>query len=113
MALNFDPSNLTVKEALTHLQGLNLEDLKDLLDAELAGNHRTSLLAEITRQMDLRLEAGEDNDATVDIQEDSVEEENGVRVVTISAYQWNHLRVEARRLWSRASDGSGSYYREV
>ena len=82
------------------------------LDAELGGKHRTSLLAEITRQMDLRLEADEDEDATVDIQEDAVEEDDGVKVVTISAYQWNHLRVGARRLWTRASDGSGSFYKE-
>jgi hypothetical protein len=110
MALNFNPSDLTVKEASSRMGDMPLEDLKEALDAELAGKHRTSLLSEITRQMDLRLEAGEDEAAVV--QEAAVEEEGGTKVETISAYQWNHLRVGARRLWTRASDGSGSFYKE-
>jgi len=112
MALEFDPSEMTVKAATAELSGLSIEDLKEVLEAELAGKHRSSLMAEVTRQIDLQLESDESlSEPTVDVKEEDVEEDDGVSVVSISAYQWNHLRLEARRMWTRASDGS--FYKEV
>ena len=50
--MSFDPSALTVKEAVKQLQGLSDDALSEVYDAELDGKGRTSLLGEITSLRD-------------------------------------------------------------
>ena len=50
--MSFDPSALTVKEAVKQLQGLSDDALSEVYDAELDGKGRTSLLGEITAKRD-------------------------------------------------------------
>lgn len=55
----FDPSSLSVKAASKKLDGLSLDELKSLHEKELDGKHRSSLMAAISRQMDLLIEEDE------------------------------------------------------
>ena len=50
--MSFDPSTLTVKEAVKQLQGLSDDALSEVYDAELDGKGRTSLLGEVTSLRD-------------------------------------------------------------
>ena len=50
--MSFDPSALTVKEAVKQLQGLSDDALSEVYDAELNGKGRTSLLGEVTSLRD-------------------------------------------------------------
>ena len=50
--MSFDPSALTVKEAVKQLAGLSDDALSEVYDAELDGKGRTSLLGEITSLRD-------------------------------------------------------------
>lgn len=50
--MSFDPSALTVKEAVKQLQGLSDDALSEVYDAELDGKGRTSLLGEVTSLRD-------------------------------------------------------------
>jgi len=50
--VSFNPSELTVKSARELLDDLNIEDLKEVLQAELDGKHRSSLIADIGRAID-------------------------------------------------------------
>jgi len=50
--MSFDPSALTVKEAVKQLAGLSDDALSEVYDAELDGKGRTSLLGEVTSLRD-------------------------------------------------------------
>jgi len=50
--MSFDPSTLTVKEAVKQLSGLSDSELSEVYDAELDGKGRKSLLDEITAKRD-------------------------------------------------------------
>ena len=50
--MSFDPSALTVKEAVKQLAGLSDDALSEVYDAELNGKGRTSLLGEVTSLRD-------------------------------------------------------------
>jgi len=56
--MSFDPSAVTVKEAVKQLSGLSDSELSEVYDAEMDGKGRKSLLDEITAKRDaLREEA--------------------------------------------------------
>ena len=50
--MSFDPSNYTVRNATKELDGMSLEDLESVLEQEIDGKHRSSLIAEIGRHID-------------------------------------------------------------
>jgi hypothetical protein len=50
--MSFDPSAVTVKEAVKQLSGLSDSELSEVYDAELDGKGRKSLLDEITAKRD-------------------------------------------------------------
>ena len=59
----FDPSDLTVKQARSRLCELDVAGLEAVLDAELADKHRSSLVAEIGRAIDMLKTAEEAEEA--------------------------------------------------
>lgn len=50
--MSFDPSAVTVKEAVKQLSGLSDSELSEVYDAEMDGKGRKSLLDEITAKRD-------------------------------------------------------------
>ena len=50
--MSFDPSNYSVRNATKELDGMSLEDLESVLEQEVDGKHRSSLIAEIGRHID-------------------------------------------------------------
>jgi len=56
----FDPSELTVKSVCSRLPDLDLDGLEAVLEAEIDGKHRSSLIAEIGRAIDEIKTAEED-----------------------------------------------------
>ena len=50
--MSFDPSNYNVKDAIKELSSLSLGSLESVLEQEIDGKHRSSLIAEIGRHID-------------------------------------------------------------
>ncbi len=50
--MSFDPSDYNVKNAIKELASLSLGGLESVLEQEIDGKHRSSLIAEIGRHID-------------------------------------------------------------
>lgn len=92
----FDPSSLSVKAASKKLDGLSLEDLKSLHEKELDGKHRSSLMAAISRHMDLLKEAEEEHPVVVAVAIEEKEPEVASLVIGIDAYMKLRFRERIR-----------------
>jgi len=107
----FDPTKLTVKQARARLCELDLPGLMKLLDLEIAGKHRSSLVAEIGRNIDMVKTADE-----AEAEERVAPVRSEVYVVgapseqIVSAALWFRFPKEVRRCWERLNDGT---YRKI
>jgi len=103
-AVSFDPSEYSVKEAVSRLDDLSLDDLSAVLSLELENKHRSSLVSEIGRAIDAA--------KTADEAEEAVEEPVEVEAVVaarpkqlISLQRLLKLRPDARKKFTRRQDG--------
>ena len=106
----FDPSSLSVKEASKKLSGLSLDELKSLHDKELDGKHRSSLMAAISRQMDLLKEEEEEEspeEAPVEAAPEPAPAPAPAPVVdeTISMTEWFRLNNFQKRSYTAIGGG--------
>ena len=62
----FNPSELTVKQARARLCELDIAGLEELLQAEIDGKHRSSLMADIGRTIDM-IKTAEESEAVADV----------------------------------------------
>ena len=105
----FDPSELTVKQARARLCELDIDGLQELLQAEIGGKHRTSLIADIGRNIDMiktaeAAEAQEVEEAAVDVVEEEVVEASSELIGSES--QWFRMKRHSRREWERLPCGN-------
>ena len=96
----FDPSELTVKQARARLCELDIAGLQELLQAEIDGKHRTSLIADIGRNIDMiktaeAAEAQEVEEESVDAVEEEVVEASSE--LPLSAYHKDSRSKDGRR----------------
>ena len=83
----FDPSELTVKQARARLCELDIDGLQELLQAEIDGKHRTSLIADIGRNIDMiktaeAAEAQEVEEESVEAVEEEVVEDSSELIIS-------------------------------
>jgi hypothetical protein len=98
----FDPTDLTVKDARSQLGELDMDDLIAVMQLEVDGKHRSSLLADIGRAIDaLKTAAEEDDGETVEALAPTPPEYE-----TITLEQYFGLKRLQKRMWERAADGS-------
>ena len=102
----FDPSELTVKKAVSKLKGLSLTDLEAVLAAEIDGKHRSSLIAGIGQAIDALKTSEEDKAEEAPL----VVAAAPVPVVPakrrISQSEWFRLSRRSKRSWMICADGS-------
>jgi hypothetical protein len=110
----FNPSELTVKQARARLCELDIAGLEELLQAEIDGKHRSSLMADIGRTIDM-IKTAEESEAA---EEEAVEAVEAVEVVEakpepksepvciISETEWFRFPRSVRKGWERLDDGT-------
>ncbi len=102
----FDPSELTVKQARARLCELDIAGLEELLQAEIDGKHRTSLIADIGRNIDM-IKTAEESEAAEKAVEEVVEAAPEPEAVCIiSEAEWFRYPRHVRKRWERLSDGT-------
>jgi hypothetical protein len=102
----FDPSELTVKQARARLCELDIAGLEELLQAEIDGKHRTSLIADIGRNIDM-IKTAEESEAAEEVVEEVVEAAPEPEVVCIiSEVEWFRYPRHVRKRWERLDDGT-------
>ena len=87
--MSFDPSNYSVRNAAKELDGMSLEDLESVLEQEVDGKHRSSLIAEIGRHID----------AIKTVAEQYEEAPKPVAPEEINADAFMRMRPAYRRVW--------------
>jgi len=87
--MSFDPSNYSVRNATKELDGMSLEDLESVLEQEVDGKHRSSLIAEIGRRID----------AVKTVAEQHEEAPKPAALEEINAEAFMRLRPAYRRVW--------------
>ena len=70
----FDPGELTVKQVRARLCELDMDGLEEVLQAEIDGKHRSSLIAEVGRAIDMVKTAEESEAEEPEAEEPEVEE---------------------------------------
>ena len=98
--MSFDPGEHSVKNASKELDGMTLEELEGVLEMELDGKHRSSLIAEIGRHIDAIKTAAEDD---VPEPAEAVAEETQKEL--LSSLQYHRLNRHMRKSWRMRSDG--------
>lgn len=96
--MSFDPVDYSVRKASEKLGDLSLDDLEEVLDLELDGKHRSSLIAEIGRSIDALKTADEAREETEPVEE-------APKLATIDEISYYRLGRQQRKSWSRRSDG--------
>ncbi|MAH47788.1 hypothetical protein CMI37_18345 [Candidatus Pacearchaeota archaeon] len=92
--MSFDPSNYTVRNAIEELDGMSLEDLESVLEQEIDGKHRSSLIAEIGRHIDgIKTVAEQSEEAPKPVAPSVVVAEE------INADAFMRMRPAYRRVW--------------
>ena len=89
----FDPTELTVKDARSRLSDLSLDELKTILEAEIDGKHRSSLIADIGRAIDSIKTSGEETIVVV-----VPKAATGRRAISVD--QWARLNRNDRKCWA-------------
>jgi hypothetical protein len=112
----FDPSELTVKQARARLCELDIAGLEELLQAEIDGRHRSSLIADIGRTIDMIKTAEEAEEAEeVEEAEEAEEVEEAPKVAKerlsppapiIPESEWFRYPRHVRKGWFRLADGT-------
>ena len=107
----FNPSELTVKQARARLCELDIAGLEELLQAEIDGKHRSSLMADIGRNIDM-IKTAEESEAAEEEAVEAVEvveakpEPKAEPVCIISETEWFRFPRGVRRGWERLNDGT-------
>lgn len=107
----FNPSELTVKQARARLCELDIAGLEELLQAEIDGKHRSSLMADIGRTIDM-IKTAEESEAAEEEVVEAVEVVKVVEVVEakpvciISETEWFRFPRSVRKGWERLNDGT-------
>jgi hypothetical protein len=100
----FDPSELTVKQARARLGELDISGLEEVLQAEIDGKHRSSLMAEIGQAIDA-VKTAEESEAVAEEAPQVVTVEEAPKQV-ISAIEWFRFPRNVRKGWERLVDGT-------
>lgn len=110
----FDPNELTVKDARSQLDGLDLDGLDVVLRAEIDGKHRSSLIADIGRAIDA-IKTAESDASSEDEVEEVVEEVAQAAPAPapvaapakrrVSQMDWYKLPREVKKLLISSGDG--------
>jgi len=109
----FDPSELTVKQARARLCELDIAGLEELLQAEIDGKHRSSLIADIGRTIDM-IKTAEESEAVEEAEEDEeaeeapsvVEEPASPHAPIIPESEWFRYPRHVRKGWARLANGT-------
>jgi len=107
----FNPSELTVKQARARLCELDIAGLEELLQAEIDGKHRSSLMADIGRTIDM-IKTAEESEAAEEETVEAVEvveakpEPKAEPVCIISETEWFRFPRSVRKGWDRLADGT-------
>ena len=103
----FDPSELTVKQARARLCELDIAGLEELLQAEIDGKHRSSLIADIGRAIDA-IKTAEESEAAPEeeVVAEAPKEEVGAEAPIISEQEWFRYPRNVRKQWKRLLDGT-------
>jgi hypothetical protein len=107
----FNPSELTVKQARARLCELDIAGLEELLQAEIDGKHRSSLMADIGRNIDM-IKTAEESEAAEEEAVEAVEvveakpEPKAEPVCIISETEWFRFPRGVRKGWERLNDGT-------
>ena len=107
----FNPSELTVKQARARLCELDIAGLEELLQAEIDGKHRSSLMADIGRTIDM-IKTAEESEAAEEEAVEAVEvveakpEPKAEPVCIISETEWFRFPRNVRKGWERLNDGT-------
>ena len=104
----FNPSELTVKQARARLCELDIAGLEELLQAEIDGKHRSSLMADIGRTIDM-IKTAEESEAAEEEAVEVVEakpEPKPEPVCIISETEWFRFPRGVRKGWERLDDGT-------
>jgi uncharacterized membrane protein YqiK len=115
----FDPSELTVKQARARLCELDIAGLEELLQAEIDGRHRSSLIADIGRAIDMIKTAEEAEEAEEVEEAEEAEEVEEVEEAPKAAKErvsppapiipeseWFKYPRHVRKDWFRLADGT-------
>ena len=98
--MSFDPGDHSVKNASKELEGMSLEDLEAVLESEIDGKHRSSLIAEIGRSIDaIKTAAEEDVPEPAEVVAEAPQKE------LLSSLQYHRLHRHMRKSWRKRSDG--------
>tara|TARA_R100000655_G_scaffold81316_1_gene120811 strand:+ start:224 stop:568 length:345 start_codon:yes stop_codon:yes gene_type:complete len=108
----FDPSELTVKQARARLCEFDVEGLEALLQAEIDGKHRSSLIADIGRAIDMIKTAEEAEVEAVEVETVEVVEHSPLvpsaceppRAI-IPEQEWFRYPRHVRKEWERLANG--------
>jgi hypothetical protein len=107
----FNPSELTVRQARARLCELDIAGLEELLQAEIDGKHRSSLMADIGRTIDMIKTAEESEVAEEEVIEavevvEAKPEPKAKPVCIISETEWFRFPRGVRKGWERLDDGT-------
>ena len=118
----FDPGELTVKQVRARLCELDMDGLEEVLQAEIDGKHRSSLIAEVGRAIDMVKTAEEPEVEEPEVEEApvvSVEEAPVVSVEeapvvppqvapvsVLTEAEWFCFPRHVRKDWTRQPDGT-------
>ena len=103
----FDPSELTVKQARARLCELDIAGLEELLQAEIDGKHRSSLIADIGRTIDM-IKTAEESEEAEEAEEapKAAEEPASPPAPIIPESEWFRYPRHVRKGWFRLADGT-------
>ena len=108
----FDPSELTVKQARARLCELDVPGLEEVLQAEIDGKHRSSLITDIGQAIDA-IKTAEESEAAEEAEEvEEVIEESPLvpsaceppRAI-IPEQEWFRFSRNVRQEWERLANG--------
>jgi len=111
----FDPSELTVKQVRARLCEFDVEGLEVLLQAEIDGKHRSSLIADIGRNIDMikTAEESEAEEAEAEAEVEEVVEQSPLVVsacepprAVIPEQEWFRYPRHVRKEWERLANGT-------
>jgi hypothetical protein len=100
----FDPGELTVKQVRARLCELDMDGLEEVLQAEIDGKHRSSLIAEVGKVIDM-VKTAEESEAEESVEEPVVTVEPAP-VISITEQEWFRFPRHVRSDWKRQANGT-------
>ena len=93
--MSFDPSNYSVRNAAKELDGMSLEDLESVLEQEVDGKHRSSLIAEIGRHIDaIKTVAEQYEEAPKPVAPEEINADTLMRMRSSERRAWKYVGID-------------------